>query len=110
MGKSIGENISKTLSNKFIPGMLATCQKLLDHTKQSATDALKITSKKSNSKTPEATGDLIGNKIGSKIRKISRSLPRNTSEAAKSEKEIPKERYISPEKRHKIIDDLRLIQ
>ena len=33
------------------------------HAKQSATDALKTTSKRVFQKTAEATGDLIGNKI-----------------------------------------------
>ena len=53
-------------------------------------------------KTAEVTGDLIGNKIADKI----------TSKATKSnqqEVDTPKEIYISPEKRQKIIDDLRLI-
>ena len=40
MGKTIGKNISKTLSGKYK-------QKRLDHAKQFATDALKISSKKS---------------------------------------------------------------
>ena len=40
MGKNIGKNISKGLSGKY-------SQKLLDHAKQSATDALKNFSKKS---------------------------------------------------------------
>ena len=42
-GKNIGKNISKNLSGKY-------SQKRLDHTKQSATDALKTASEKSNSK------------------------------------------------------------
>ena len=37
MGRNIGKNISRNLSSKY-------SQKLLDHAKQSATDALKITS------------------------------------------------------------------
>ena len=37
--KNIGKNISKNLSGKY-------SQKLLDHAKQSATNALKTTSKK----------------------------------------------------------------
>ena len=41
MDKSIDKNISKSLSGKY-------SQKLLDHAQQSATDALKTTSKKSN--------------------------------------------------------------
>ena len=36
IGKNIGKNISKSLSGTY-------SQKLLDHTKQSATDALKTT-------------------------------------------------------------------
>ena len=64
----------------------------------------------------EATVDLIGNKIADKITKISRSSPQNNSEMIRNETEnikhdkvIPKERYISPEGRHKVTDDLRLI-
>ena len=49
--------------------------------------------------------------------KISKASPQNSSETVKSEtgkktrfdRKIPKERYISPEKRQKIIDGLRLI-
>ena len=39
MGKNIGKNISKILSGKY-------SQKLVNHAKKSATDALKTTSKK----------------------------------------------------------------
>ena len=42
-GKSISENISKCLSGKY-------SQKLLDHAKQSATDALKTSAEKSHLK------------------------------------------------------------
>ena len=45
-GKSIGKNISKNLNGKYIPGMLAISQKLLDHAKQSATDVFKTASKR----------------------------------------------------------------
>ena len=41
--------------------------KLLDNAKQSATDALKTTSKKVIQKTAEATGGLIGSKAANKI-------------------------------------------
>ena len=44
--------------------------------------------KRATQKTVEATGDLIGNKIGNKI---------------------TKERYISPEERQHVMDELRLI-
>ena len=53
---------------------------------------------------------MIGNKFADKITNISRNLQKNNSETVtnENEKEIPKERYISPEKRKKYIDDLRL--
>ena len=55
-------------------------------------------------KTAEPTGDLIGNKIDVKFTKVSRSSPQNNSEAITNnhEKEIPKERYISPKEVQKI--------
>ena len=57
------------------------------------------------------TGGLIGNKIANKITNVSRSSPQNNSVtiANKHDKGIPKERYVSPEERQKVIDDLRLI-
>ena len=57
-------------------------------------------------KTAEATGDLIGNKIADRITKVSKTSPKINSEA--NEKEILSERFIPPELRHKIINDLRL--
>ena len=104
MGKSIGKNISKNLNGKY-------SQKLLDHAKQSATDTFQTTSKRAIQETAETIGDLIGNKIANKIIKVSTNLQQNNSETVTNEydKEIPKERYISPEDRQKIIDDLRLI-
>ena len=63
MGKNIGKNIIKNLSGKY-------SQKRLDHPKQSATDALKTTSKIVIQKTAESTGDLIGNKIADRITKV----------------------------------------
>ena len=35
MGKNTGKNITQILSGKYLPGMLAMRQKLLDHAKQS---------------------------------------------------------------------------
>ena len=57
-------------------------------------------------KTAEAIGDLISNKIANNIRKVSKSSPQNNSER---ETEILKERYISPEKRQQVIEELRSI-
>ena len=58
IGKNIGKNISKNMTSKY-------CQKLLYHAKQSATDALKISSKRFIQKAAEATSDLSGNKLPS---------------------------------------------
>ena len=51
---------------------------------------------------------LIDNKIANKITQVSRSSPQNNLEttANKHDKEIPKERSISPEERQKNIDNL----
>ena len=58
----IGKNISKNLSSKY-------GHKILDHAKQSATDALKTASKRAIQKTTEATDDLIENNITDRITK-----------------------------------------
>ena len=98
MSTNIGKNTSQYLSCKH-------SQKLLDHAKQSATDALKIVTQK----TTEAASDLFGNKIADRITKVSKTSAQNSLEIIKNNKEILKEIYISPEERYKIIDDLRLI-
>ena len=56
MGKNIDKNISRILSYKY-------SKKLLDHAKQSPTDAFKTASKRAIQKTSEAISDLIGNKF-----------------------------------------------
>ena len=81
--------------------MLAMHQKPLDHAKQPATDAFKTASKRAIQKTAEATDNLLSNKIANKITGVSKSPPKNDSETVTKEydKEIPNERYISPEER-----------
>ena len=55
-------------------------------------------------------GDLIGNKIADKITSVSKKTQNNESEAdSTSQKDIPKKRYISPEERQQIIDELWLV-
>ena len=66
MAKNIGKNLSKNFSAKCN-------QKLLSHTKQSATDAFKTVSKRPIQKTAEAAGDLIDNKIANKITLVSKT-------------------------------------
>ena len=101
ISKNIGKSISKKLSGKY-------SQKLLDHAKKSATDALRISSKRIIQKTAEATSHLGGNKIANKITKVSKTSQQNNSETVTNEheKEIGKERCISPEERQEIIDVL----
>ena len=90
--KNSGNTISKNLSSKY-------SQKLLDHAKQSATDALKNSSKRAIQKTVEATGDLIGNKFADKITRISKTLLKFIPET--NEEEILRERIIPLELRQK---------
>ena len=93
----------KNLSNKY-------GQKLLDSAKKSTTDAVKTASKPAIQKTAEATGDFIGNKIADEIiivsKKPAKELPNDETDV---EIATPKKRYISPEKRQQIIDELRLV-
>ena len=99
MGKNIGKNISKYLSSKY-------SQNLIGHTKQSAADWIKTTSKRAIQKTAEATGDVIGNKIADKIARAAKTSPKNNSET--NEEKMLREKYISTELRQKVFDGLRL--
>ena len=54
-----------------------------------------------------ATGDLVGNKIAEKI---ATAASQSTHEDSNKAIGIPKERYISPERRHHITDKHRLLQ
>ena len=76
--------------------------------KKSTTDALKIVGKRAIQKTAETTGDLVGNTTANKITSISKKSA-NESHSNAANNEIPKERYISPQERQKVIDVLRLI-
>ena len=87
------KRISTHLSNKY-------SQKILDTAKKSATDAIKTASRRAIQKTAEATGDLIGSKMADKITSVSEKTHNTKSEAdSVSPKDVPKKRYISPEKR-----------
>ena len=100
--------MSKSLSNKY-------GQKLFDRAKTSTRDAIKTASKRVIQKTAEATGDLIGNKIPYKIKSVSKRKStkdlHNNDERKEEDVEITthKKRYISPEERQQIIDELRLV-
>ena len=88
--RNMDKNISKNLSSKY-------GQKLLDHAKQPATDALKTASKRAIQKIAEATGDLIGNEIADKITRVSKTSPQNNSET--NEEKILRERYLQKKDR-----------
>ena len=109
MVENIDKNIIKNLSCKYR-------QKLLDHVERSTTEALETVSKRPIQKTAEATVELNSNKIADKFTKVSKVLPQNNSKIVANiekiiglDREIPKERYVSPEKRQKNFNDLRLI-
>ena len=63
----------------------------------------KTAGKKILKETAKATGDLIDNKIADKI--TAKPSKKSHDEVIN---EIPKERYISPKERQKIIDELKL--
>ena len=96
-------SFAKTMSNKY-------GKKLVDTAKKSATDAIKTASNRAILKTAEATGDLVGKKIADKItsvfKKSTKKLPTINEDAKLT---TPQKRYISPEERQQIIDELRLV-
>ena len=89
--------VAKSMSNKY-------SQKLLDRPQKSTTDVIKTASKRAIQKTAEAAGDLIGNKMAVKITSISTEFHSKSpnelhSKTDENETDIPRERYISPQKR-----------
>ena len=103
---SFAKNMGKGLSNKY-------GQKLLDSARKSTADAIKKASKRAIQKTAGATGDLIGNKIADKIASVSTKLllkkPSNNNNDEDVELTTDKKRYISPEEREQVINELRLV-
>ena len=104
---SFAKNMGKNLTNKY-------GQKCLDTAKKSTTDPIKTASKRAIQKTAEPTDDFIGNKIADKITGI--ASPKNVSVSKISNKNLPekdveiithKKRYISPEERQQVSDELK---
>ena len=85
-------------------------KKLVDTAKKFAADAKKTASKRAIQKAAEATGDLVGKKIADKITSVSK---KSTTKLPTIDEDVEltthKKRYISPEERQQIIDELRLI-
>ena len=98
---SFAKNMGRSLSNKY-------GQNLLDTAKKVTTVAIKAASKRAIQKTAEAIGDLIGNKIADKIISASKK-PNNNNNNEDLEIMAHKKRYISPEQKQQIINELRLV-
>ena len=92
-------SFAKNIGNKY-------GKKLFDTAKKSTTDVIKTASKRAIQKTAEATGDLIGNKITSISKMSVKELRINDKDV---EITTHKKRYILPEKRQQIFDELRLV-
>ena len=90
-------SFAKKIGNKY-------GKKLMDTATKTRIDASKTTSKTIVQKPAEATGDLIRNKIADKITSIIKPKEKEKTKETKKIEEI----YSPPEKRQKIIDDLRL--
>ena len=96
------KNMGKSLSSKY-------GQKLLDSASKSTTNPIKTASKRAIQKPAEATGGLIGNKIADKS--VSKKPSNDDDDDDDDDVELTshKKRYISPEERQHIINELRLI-
>ena len=103
---SFAKNMGKSLSNKY-------GQKPLDGAKKSTTDAIKTASKRAIQKAAKATGDLIGNKIADKITSVSKKSNNDDDDDDDDDEDVQltthKKRYISPEERKQVIDELGLV-
>ena len=95
-------SFARNFSDKYSKSLM---DKGIDVSKKFA----KTAGKKILKKTAKATGDLIGNKIADKITaKPSKKSHNEEIPSDEVNNEIPKERYISPKERQKIIDKLKL--
>ena len=83
--------------------------------KKSTTGAIRTASKRAIQKTTESTGDLIGSRIADEITSVSRKPTKelHNNDETKEEEDVEittrRKRYISPEERQQIIDELRLV-
>ena len=99
--------IRSKISNKY-------GQKRPNSAEKTTTDSIKTALKRAIQKTAEATSNQsnIGNEMADKITSVSKKstieLPNDGTEVD-VERATPKKRYISPEERQQIIDELRLV-
>ena len=110
--RNFGNKYGKKLMNAAIKAgtkFNSKYVKKLTHTAiKTGKDFATIAGKKIVHKSAEATGDLIGNKIADKITSASKKSQNEEIQSDELNNEIPKERYISPKERQKIIDELKL--
>ena len=100
---SFAKHMGESLSNKH-------GQKLFDSAKKSTTDAIKNSFKKGNSKNRRSNWRLIGNKIADKITSVSKKKSNNNNNNNDGvDLTSHKKRYISPEERQQIMNELRLV-
>ena len=99
-------SFAKSMSNKY-------GQEFVDTAKKSATDAINIASKRAIQKAAEATGDLVGNKTADKITSVSNKKSNNNNSNNNNDDDVElttqKKRYVSPEERQQIINELGLV-
>ena len=79
-------------------------KKLVDTAKKFAT-----ASKRAIQKTAEASGDMVGNNIADKITSFSKKSTKKLPTIDEDEELTTQKRYISPEERQQIIDEVRLV-
>ena len=108
-GKSMisSKNVKKLMNTAIKTGTNFNSKygkKLTDTAIKTGKDFATIAGKKIVHKSAEATGDLSGNKTADQITGASKK-PHNEDEVING---IPKERFISPKERQKIIDELKL--
>ena len=84
-------------------------KKLFDTAKKSATDSIKTASKRAIQKTAEAADDVVANKIADKITSVSKKSTKKLPTIDEDAELTTHKRYISPEGRQQIVDELRLI-
>ena len=105
MGSNIGKNMSKNLISKCSP-------KPLDHAKKNQLQMRKLIQNEQFKKQQKQLVIWLLKEVANRITKVSNNSQQNNPETITNEndKEIPEERYISPEERQNIIDNLRLIE
>ena len=105
-GNKYGKNLVNTAIKTGTNFNSKYGKKLTDTAIKTGKDFATIAGKKIVHKTAEATGDLIGNKIPDKITRASKKSQNEEIQSNELNNEIPKERYIPPKERQKIIDEL----